>query len=182
MYTIGVIIVLYFYVRLGMWVARKTASRCERKGAKWVVRIVVALVFFLIPAGDEIAGRIYFNHLCATETGVRVYQTIELPEEYWNEDGSPKFFDENNGNFSLPLEKFAETDSKSKSRSFGIEERRSILLSKATHKPISEDVLFRYWGGWISKSLSPQNTATHCGGDYKDFVENQFKQTTADGE
>lgn len=53
--------------------------------------VTVFLVALLLPASDEIAGRIYFNHLCETEAGMRVYQPMELPVEYWDEDGSLKF-------------------------------------------------------------------------------------------
>lgn len=50
-------------------------KRLPSKKAKWIA--VVA--FVLIPTWDEIAGRAYFKYLCATEAGVKVYQTVELP-------------------------------------------------------------------------------------------------------
>ena len=56
--------------------------------------LAVFLIMLLFPVSDEIAGRIYFNHLCETEAGVKVYQTIELPAEYWDKDGKPNFYDE----------------------------------------------------------------------------------------
>ena len=177
MYTIAVIVVLYFYVRLGMWVARKAASRWERKRIKWGVRIAVALAFILIPTGDWIAGRIYFNHLCETEAGVKVYQTIELPDEYWNEDGTPKFYDENNGHFTLPAEKFYTVESKTINHLFGIKEHRAFILDINTHKIIGEKPRFQYWGGYILGNLPPNNVSIGCGSNWSEFVKKQFTQT-----
>lgn len=61
------------------------------------LKIAGGVTAFLIarhlPVGDEIAGRIYFNHLCETEAGVKVYQPVELPAEYWDEGGKPLFMD-----------------------------------------------------------------------------------------
>jgi len=50
------------------------------------------LVALLLPVSDEIAGRIYFNYLCKTQAGAKVYQTIKLPAEYWDETGKARFY------------------------------------------------------------------------------------------
>src|ERR1039457_1543473 len=95
MYALAIIIVLYFYIRLAMWVAKSMASKRESNLWKWSVRSVVALIFIIIPTAYSIAGDIYFDHLCSTEAGVKIYQTVELPAEYWDEKGNPKFIKEN---------------------------------------------------------------------------------------
>ena len=183
MYTIAVIVVLYFYVRLGMWVARKAASRWERKRIKWGVRIAVALAFILIPTGDWIAGRIYFNHLCETEAGVKVYQTIELPDEYWNEDGTPKFYDENNGNFYLNWDELVDAEMIKTNKIFNIVEMRSILQEKSSGKIIREKVWFGFKGGWIKIYFSPTLSGSNCGrsvastlSEYAELFEPSSKQ------
>ena len=80
-------------IALAVWVGRKFL----RAGLplKIVVGTLLFLVLLILPFADEIAGRIYFNHLCETEAGIKVYQTIELPAEYWDEDGAPKFLKPN---------------------------------------------------------------------------------------
>ena len=143
--------------------------------------MVVFLVALPLPIADEIAGRIYFNHLCETEAGVKVYQTIELPAEYWDEDGRPLFYDENNGNFTLPSEKFYKVKSKKAVRQFGVQERRTFILDINTQKIIGEKPWFLYWGGYIRKNFTPHNNANSCGGDWDEFVEKQFIQHTAKG-
>jgi len=176
MYTIIVIIVLYFYVRLGIWAANKASANFEDNAKKWSIRIAIALVFILIPTGDSIVGQIYFNHLCETEAGAKVHQTIELPAEYWDEDGKPKFYDERTGNSSptFDITQYADVETKRKLHLLGIQERTTVLVDKTTHKIISTNTLFRYWGGWVKKNLSLHNTADHCGGESKDLINKLF--------
>jgi hypothetical protein len=143
--------------------------------------LAVFLIALFLPVSDEIAGRIYFNHLCKTEGGVKVYQTIELPAKYWDEDGKPRFYNENNGNFTLPAEKFYKVDSKKVIRRFGVQERRTFILNINTNEIIGEKLLFRYWGGYILKNFTPHNSAIRCGSDWDEFVKKQFTQTMAKG-
>ena len=143
--------------------------------------LTVFLIMLLFPVSDEIAGRIFFNHLCETEAGVKVYQTIELPAEYWDKDGKPNFYDESSGNFTLPSGKFYKVYSKKVNRRFGVQERRTFILDIHTQKIIGEKPWFLYWGGYIKRNLTPHNSATSCGGDWNEFVEKQFKQTATKG-
>lgn len=189
MYTIAVIVVLYFYVRLGMWVARKAASRYERKRIKLGVRVAVALVFILIPTGDWIAGRIYFNYLCETEAGVKVYQTIELPPEYWDEDGTPKFYKGANNN-DIPSYAFKRlgmdinAEWKERQRWFQVDQFGTMITSRKSGQRLSEVVGFRYWGGWVARKMTPHNSSISCGGGdaYDDLVRQQFIPVIKKGE
>ena len=76
---------------LAVWTGRKFL-----KNSKIPIKVAIGTLVFLfalaMPIADEIAGRIYFNHLCETEAGAKVYQTIELPAEYWDENGKPNFY------------------------------------------------------------------------------------------
>jgi len=83
------LIVLWVPVCIGIafWVGRKVINRSLP--FKITGGLAVFLIILVLPVSDEIAGRIYFNHLCKTEAGVKVYRIIELPAEYWDEDGKP---------------------------------------------------------------------------------------------
>lgn len=74
---------------IATWVAVMTAKRFVRPGVKGMIGLLVFLGVFFVSFADEIAGRIYLSHLCATEAGVKVYKTVELPAEYWDERGKP---------------------------------------------------------------------------------------------
>ena len=144
---------------------------------KIAISSVIFLVLLILPVADEIAGRIYFNHLCETEAGVKVYQIIELPAEYWNEDGSPKFYDDSNANFTLPVNHF-EWESRKEKYLFHVERNDYLMKEQATGIELNERTLFRYWGGWISRNLSSHNTAVSCGSDlvsYSNYVSQIFK-------
>ena len=76
-----------------LWLAFKLSKRFKPGSTKAIGRIGLFLLLFLIPFGDEIAGRLYLGYLCSTQAGVKVYQTVELPAEYWDEEGRARFID-----------------------------------------------------------------------------------------
>jgi len=168
-------------VLLAVWIARK------KIGMGWKRKVAggfaVFLLALLLPFGDEIAGRVYFNHLCETEAGAKVYQTIELPAEYWDQDGKPTFY---NGAMNNDVPSYAfkrlgiavSLESRDRHRSFHIDQFGATIKDKKTDTVISEFTGFRYWGGWIARSFSPHNTAISCGGGtaYDELIEKQFKQ------
>ena len=161
-------------ILLSIWVSK----RFIKKGLplKITVGLIVFLIVLIIPIADEIAGRIYFNHLCETEAGVKVYQKIELPADCWEEDGRPIFYDGN----TLPLDKYAKAGATSggieKLHMFGIQEFGTIFVKEDSGSPISTVSGFRYWGGWLIRNFAPHNTAISCGGgkSYNDLVNKQF--------
>lgn len=122
--------------------------------------LAVFLIALLLPVSDEIAGRIYFNHLCETEAGVKVYRTIELPAEYWDKGGEPKFYvnwDDGLGT-KYPLIYSHGTFSSL----FHIENAGYKFIEKRSSKMLGEVVNFRYFGGWLLRNFSPHNTGNSC--------------------
>lgn len=181
MFTFAVIVILYFYIRAGVWIARKVAGRCNRRSFRCGIRVAIALVFFLVPTGDEIVGRIYFNHLCETEAGAKIYQTIELPSSYWNAQNIPSFY-KGASNNDIPLYAFerlgidVNAEWNERQRWFGIEQFGTITTSEKFGQKLNEVVGFRYFGGWVARNLTSNNLAISCGGgeSYDDLVKQQF--------
>ena len=122
--------------------------------------MVVFLVALPLPLADEIAGRMYFNHLCKTEAGVEVYQTIELPAEYWDEDGKPKFYVDWDAGLGkkYPLIRKGE----SYSSLFHIDNAGFKFIEKKTGKTLGEVVNFRFLGGWIFRNFNASNSTSSC--------------------
>jgi len=92
MYTIILIIVVYYYVRLGLWLMRRARDRCADRKARWIVGTAVGLVWFglLFWYGG---GRKYYydwqvEKLCAKDGGVKVYETVRLPAERFDKYGN----------------------------------------------------------------------------------------------
>jgi len=150
---------------LAIWIAVKVAKRFEQPGVKGAVGLLVFLMVFFLPFADEIAGRIYLNHLCATEAGVKVYQTVELPAEYWDEQGKPKFFNKYDYlDHDFWVRKLDESGGRVERYSsfFVIDKDNSLVKERTSQNVLAEITTFRYWGGWIRRNLSPHNTANSC--------------------
>jgi len=122
--------------------------------------LAVFLIALLLPVSDEIAGRIYFNHLCETEAGVKVYQTIELPAEYWDENGTPKFY----VNWDAGLgEKYSLIREDGSFPSlFHINDAGFKFVEKTSGKTLGEVVNFRFFGGLIFRSFDTSNSSISC--------------------
>lgn len=165
---------------VSIWVGQKNAKKSRLRG--FIIGITILVISLPLPFVDEIAGSIYFNHLCETEAGVKVYQTIELPAEYWDEDGKPNFYDGN----TLPDKEFIDAGVKARAveelKVFGIQKFGTVFSDKNNDYEISEVLGFRYWGGWLVRNFSPHNTAISCGGGkaYDELVEKQFKPVGAE--
>jgi hypothetical protein len=82
---------IVLWLPVAVFVAAKLSRRPKNGAAKLVMGVSTFVLVFFLPFADEIAGQIYFNHLCSSEAGAKVYQTVELPAEYWDEDGKPRF-------------------------------------------------------------------------------------------
>lgn len=164
-----------------IWSARKFATHLKGRGMQIAGGVGIFLSIFLVPFGDEIAGSIYFDHLCATESGVKVHQTVELPEEYWNANGQAKFFNEKNGNFLFSKEYPIVLKIEKNHSIFHIDRLVTTLWSHSKEKMLAEKISYMYWGGWLSRNLSLSNTAKSCGNGVKDqakFIYQVFKKTS----
>lgn len=124
---------------------------------------IFMLVFFALFA-DEITGRLYFNHLCATEAGVKVYRTVELPAEFWDAEGRARFL-RANGDLDKHLlgSRFDEPVlTKQYSSMFQINKRHQQLVDTNSQLLLGEVISFMYWGGWVSRNLAPHIRAIDC--------------------
>lgn len=65
------IILIYFYI------AYRVIKYVVKKTEKKYYGILTLLFFILLPTWDVILGKIYFNHLCKTEGGLKVYKSIQ---------------------------------------------------------------------------------------------------------
>jgi hypothetical protein len=145
-------------IALAVWVGRKFIKKALP--LKIAGGAAVFLIILVIPIADEIAGRIYFNHLCETKAGVKVYQTIELPAEYWNEDGKPKFY----VNWDTGLgKKYPLIYTKGAIASlFHVGNAGYKFVDRQSDEVLGEVVNFRYGGGWLLRNFNPPNTSNSC--------------------
>ncbi len=74
MIGLSILLAVVVYV----WLARFVAKRIKNRTAKYTV----IAIFILIPTWDIIPGKLYFNHLCEKEAGLKIYKTVEGVEGY----------------------------------------------------------------------------------------------------
>jgi len=146
---------------VSIWIVVKVAKRFKPGSTRLAGGAGIFLLLFCLPFGDEIIGRIYFNYLCTAQAGVKVYQTVELPAEYWDEQGRAKFYDEKNGNFNLEAYR-VEYKTGAYSPSFHIDNAGYKRVEKQSGQALGEVTDFMFWGGWMRRNLSPSNTANGC--------------------
>ena len=157
---------------IAIWIAVKAAKRFDRRSAKIAVGLLVLLLIFFVPFSDEIAGRIYLNNLCATEPRVKVYQTVELPAEYWDEQGKPRFLG-SNGFVDMKLlpNRFGwhNIDEPYIDSVIKIEKWRWQLMDKETPNILGERITYMRHFGWINRFSPAPNIGEGCrdlGGEF----------------
>lgn len=174
------------WLPLSVWAAAKVSKRYTHGSLKRKVSIgmLLFLAIFLMPFADGIAGRIYFNYLCATEAGVKVYKTVELPAEYWDEEGNARFL-KPSGDLDRTMlgNRFGEPAvKKSYSDVFGIDEYHQKMVDNSTQDNLGEVIIYMYKGGWVSRTFNPTPGAIRCtnlrGNKlWRDFHLKLFKQS-----
>jgi hypothetical protein len=132
--------------------------------------LVAFAITFTLPLADDIAGRIYLNYLCKTQGGFKVYHTVELPKQYWNENGEPLFIkypphshSKVNGtlDFSVFPEYGLDHRDETYSSVFDISLFRYWYFNKKTNQVFGENRFFTWKGGWLNRTFSA-NSGVQC--------------------
>lgn len=150
---------------IAIWVAVKAAKRFDRRSAKIAVGLLVFLLLFFVPFADEIAGRIYLNRLCATEAGVKVYKTVELPAEYWDEGGGPKFLNPRGVLVRSVLGDRFEWRTVSEpyiNWVIRIDKKRWFLQDNQSKQDLGEKITFVRYFGWLNQFSPAPNVGESC--------------------
>ncbi len=71
---IGVLLVIGLY----FFIAYKIVGALKTKRLKWLAVVILAL----IPTADAVVGRVYLQHLCATEGGLKVNRVVNGVEGF----------------------------------------------------------------------------------------------------
>lgn len=161
------IIIIFFYVKLAFWTARFLSRRAQKIKTQNIIKLSVALIFILIPTWDVILGRLYFNYLCDTEGGIRMYKQAELPLKHWKQNGVPRdrLVKTPGGGYQIVIgDRFIleRHTIKNYALPFKIEKEHKKLRNKITGELLSEFILFRYWGGWLINNTGLNRSAENC--------------------
>ena len=150
---------------VSIWIAVKMAKRFKQRGAKLGIGLLVFLLVFLVLFTDEITGRIYLSNLCAAEVEVKVYQTVELPAEYWDKSGQPRFLNSRGVLVKGVLEDKYEWRSVSEPyiRWFiKIDKQRWLLQDKQSKRDLGEKITFIRYYGWLNRFSPAPSVGESC--------------------
>lgn len=138
-------------VRMLGWLGRICAF--PESSTKVVEGLVLAL-FVLLPTWDIIPGRLYFEHLCNDEGGIKVFKTVEVDQSYFRPDGRPDD------------KKLAERYVQSSNRTADfspwahITKVEGAIRDKETGELLGVATDFSYYGGWVGATIAPMSPAT----------------------
>jgi hypothetical protein len=159
---------------IAVWlIARRGKTRTKR----WIRAAVTALVVVLIPTWDEILGRAYFRHLCATNGGIQVYQRVSLGPEYRDTKlpDIPSLYKQAFISKSYPYSLRSIEDVPGPARIYYV---RESILDGQTGTTLGAATNYFYRGGWFGNALSPQvKGGGSCGLDeyyFKRLLEGVF--------
>ena len=146
-YLIFALIMIYYFMK------RYTGQH------KWRRFFLLAFLFYLPVGWDVILGRAYFYYLCSKDGGVHIYQTVELGQEYWSKDGSPKFYAEKWPFDNTILGRryvFERPDDRyTTKRIFKIVKYTRAIIDTATKQVMGEWVTYENFGGWVMNTGTP---------------------------
>ena len=176
MIGLSVLIALVLYVYLAKVAIQFLGKRAKSK----LVKYLTIAIFVLIPTWDLIPGRLYFNHLCKKEGGIKIFKTIEVDKSYFQANG---LVDEKklstSGNFVLEHK-----DDRRYSSIFHIAKFESVLREKPTEEVLGVEVHLVHYDGWLNANLSPQGSVRRCENysPYKDVWTEVIKKAAVTSE
>lgn len=181
MIAISVIVALVIYVWIAVKVTRWLVSLPGISGARWLITLSSVVIFILLPIWDEIAGRIYFRHLCETEGGIKVYKTVELGPEYWNPDGSGKFITieaERDGKLLVPDYSWKSQWNRDFNKVLNIAKQQYSVVEVSTGTEMASRTFFVNFHGWSINHSFAHVTGDRCPSldapTYRELLERVF--------
>jgi len=154
---------------VSVWIAVKASKHLKPRIIRFAGGIATFLAILFLPFADEIVGRFYLSYLCSTQAGVKVYQTVDLPKEYWDAEGKPaptRFRSRTPGIMVLLgsteplLEEYPFTEQFLPI--LGLEKGGFRLREIKSDQTVGDLIYFRHWGGWIIRNFTPNRSAKSC--------------------
>ena len=134
-------------------------------GNKIMISSLMAVIFYLVPFGDHHFGKMYFNDLCESDGGVKVYKSIELPSKYFDEDNMLKAY-KNIRTFNElnVLHRYVGSSELTPKymKNFKIGLSYKKIIDNKTGVVISEVKNFYFKGGWLVNSIGLEVSPVSC--------------------
>lgn len=166
MFGLAVLIALGVYVYLAKVVAQFVGRHTESKLAMYAT----IAVFVLIPTWDILPGRLYHQHVCKTQGGVRVYKTVEVDKAYFLPDGQ---HDEKKLRERLDMQL---TMDRTFSKLFHMTKHQGVLVDKENGAHLGTATDFWYYGGWLYTTILIEGSEDTCPQFDRDIYTSLWRQ------
>jgi hypothetical protein len=160
----GPLWLILILLAVGVWLAAKAAKFFQRRAAKIVVGVIVFLLIVFVPFGDEAASKAYLIYLCDNKAEARVYQTVELPKEYWDEQGRPRYVTALGVDLKFLPKRFGWHFIREPylNSVIKIERWHSQLIDTETKDVLGEKITYMRHFGWMSRFSPAPNIGEDC--------------------
>lgn len=108
----------------------------------------------LLPTWDIIPSRLYFEHLCETEAGIKVFRTVEVDQSYFRPDGRP--------DDRKLVERYVQSSKQTPDYSLWahITKVEGTIRDRETGELLGVAMDFTYYGGWVEATIAPMSPIT----------------------
>jgi hypothetical protein len=161
-------------------------KRVRRKGLSHLAALSivsgVALLAFLIPFGDHIIGRLYFEHLCSSAAGINIHRMVEKVDGFmWSGQADAPYNDPKTGYVFIegamrdgvvtralvdpsgkvlmqrgvkPQSRYA-VEYHTASLAFHVSRGEYVVIERATGERLAQRLAFAHEGGWLFRLQAP---------------------------
>lgn len=119
-----------------------------------VLQGITLAAVVLLPTWDIIPSRLYFEHLCETEAGIKVFRTVEVDQSYFRPDGRP--------DDRKLVERYVQSSKRTPDYSSWahITKVESTIQDRETDELLGVATDFTYYGGWVEATIAPMSPTT----------------------
>jgi hypothetical protein len=171
------LLVLFVVGVVAVWIAARS-GKSPRK--RWAIGMLTAVVVIVIPTWDEIVGRAYFGHLCATNSGLRVLQQVKLGPDFRDVQfpRTPGLYNKTSLAPLYPYSLESRQDVPGPARIYYVKE---MILDRKSGAILGTATNYFYRGGWFVNAFSPHvGGGGHCNLD-DDYFKNLLERIFAVG-
>jgi len=136
-----------FALLAARWLLRRAMTPFH-KGLIVAVSVTVFLGWFWLVVGQKLWLNHQVRELCAKDGGVKVYETVTLPPEKFNQWGQPNFFDPTQGENALGSEYIFKRESPDfQNRNSTVFRYHYVVIRRLDQKILGETTSYGRSGG-----------------------------------
>jgi len=171
-------LILYFIIMLVLTVFLITKTNSKIR--KMFYGVIIPVVFFILPLGDELIGTMYFKELCDKERGIVIHKKIYLPKESFDDSGKVKI--QKKGfifsNVVFDNRYHGSYTTQHISKTFNIKSKTYLIIDDLDKTVVAERTKYIFSKGWLANNIGTGVLLDICPSNYTsiDFINDVFNK------